>query len=205
MKYNFIKSYKKEFKISRMCHVLGVNRSGYYSWINRPASKRKLSNLNLLKDIKRIHESSNKIYGSPKIFKELRKEGKIIGHNRVATLMKKHNIKSKVKKKYRKHLSIVDDNKSSLNILNRDFNPTEPNKSWCTDITYISTKRGWVYLCVFIDLYSKKIVGWSVDSHMKTSLILKALKMAIIRRKPKKDLIIHSDRGSQYGSNEFKK
>lgn len=203
MKFEFINMYKFEFKILRMCHVLGVNKSSFYAWLKRPISKRSKGNKILLEDIKRIHEASNKIYGSPKICKQLKKEGKCVGHNRVAKLMKKHNIKSKVKRKFRNHSKIINDNNAFENIVNRQFTPLHSDMIWCSDITYIPTKKGWAYLCVFIDLFSKMVVGWSVDSNMKSSLVISALHMALRRRKPSKGLIVHSDRGSQYGSHNY--
>lgn len=196
--------YKDIYPVSRMCHMLGVSRSGYYDWRASPESKRSLENRILLKNIKEIHADSNKCYGSPKIGIELSKRGFNCGHNRVARIMRENDIKAKVVKKFRPRGSVIKPDTAALNVLNRQFFWEELNKAWATDITYIPTLSGWAYLCVFLDLCSRSIVGWSVSSHMRTEMVLQALDRAIARRKPGKDLIIHSDQGSQFGSEAFR-
>ena len=196
--------YRKTYSVSGMCRVLGVSRSGYYDWLKAPELPRAIENRELLILIKEIYAESKQRYGSPKILLELEKRGYQYGHNRVARIMRKNNIKSKVVKKFRPKGKVIQANEAVSNVLDRRFNWEKPNQAWVTDITYIPTKSGWVYLCVFLDLYSRMIVGWSVDKNMKTEMVLKALKSACAKRNPGNNLIIHSDQGSQFGSNDFK-
>jgi putative transposase len=204
MKCKFIYDNLNEFSILRMCRVLDVKRVSYYAWQRRPLSNRSIENMKILLEIKRIHKKSDEVYGSPKIWNEMHKKGMKYSHKRIARLMKLNNIRSKIQKKYRRKGNPVSEEEASLNILNRDFNPKERNKAWATDITYIPTRSGWAYSCVIIDLYSKGVVGYSASSTMNTELVLEALEMAIRRRRPDKGLIIHSDRGSQFGSIKFR-
>ena len=205
MKFKFIYDNRNEFSILRMCRVLEVKRVSYYSWKRRPPSKRSIEDIGLLFEIKIIHEESGKTYGSPKIWQKMMKKGIKCSPKRVARLMKSNNIRSITTKKYKNKGRSVSEEEANLNILNREFNPEEPNKAWATDITYVPTRSGWTYFCVIIDLYSKGVVGYSVSSSMKTDLVLEALDMAIRRRRPGKGLLIHSDRGSQFGSKKYRK
>lgn len=196
--------YKDTYPVSRMCQVLGVSKSGYYDWCTSPDSKRTIENRVLLKHIKEIFQESNNCYGSPKIHIELLKRGFKCGHNRVARIMRENGIKSKVVKQFRPRGTVIKSSTAVSNVLDRQFYWAEPNQAWVTDITYIPTLNGWAYLCVFLDLCSRTIVGWSVSSHMRTEMVLEALDRAIARRNPGKDLIIHSDQGSQFGSDAFR-
>jgi putative transposase len=196
--------YSDAFPISRICQVLGVCRSAYYANLNSQESKRDIENKELLDKIHAIHTNSRGVYGSPKIQKVLNNQGYCYGHNRIARIMKENNIKSKVIKKFRKKSKVIKASEAFPNVLNRDFNRKVLDEVWATDITYIPTKKGWTYLCVFMDLCSRKIVGWSVAQNMKTDLVLKAFDNARKARKPGNDLIIHSDQGSQFGSHDFK-
>ena len=204
MKFKFIYEHRNEFSILRMCRVLDVKRVSYYAWKKRPPSKRSIENVKLLFLIIDIHEDSDKAYGSPKIWQKLKNQGIICSHKRVAKLMKANNIRSIIVKKHKRKGGSVSETEASFNILNREFNPEKPDKFWVTDITYIPTRSGWSYSCVIIDLYSKGVVGYSVSSSMKTELVIEALEMAIRRRNPGKGLLIHSDRGSQFGSKKFR-
>jgi len=204
MKFKFIYNHRNEFSILRMCRVLEVKRVSYYAWQRRSLSKRSIENNRILLEIRAIHDKSDKIYGSPKIWKEMRKKGIECSHKRVARLMRINNIRSRIQKKYRRKGSPLSEEEASLNILDRKFNPKEANKAWAMDITYIPTRSGWAYSCVIIDLYSKGVVGYSASSSMTTELVLEALDMAIRRRKPGNGLLIHSDRGSQFGSIKFR-
>jgi len=196
--------HKDTYPVSRMCHVLGVSRSGYYNWLKVPESQRAVENRELLAKIKEIHASSKQRYGSPKILFELENQGYRYGHNRVARIMRENDIKSKVVKKFRPKGKVIQIGDAVSNVLNRRFSWDKPDQAWATDITYIPTKSGWVYLCVFLDLCSRKIVGWSVSKNMKTELVLNALEDACTKRNPSDNLIIHSDQGSQFGSNDFR-
>ena len=204
MKYQFIENNKNDFDISIICPVLGVKRSSYYAWKIRPESKRKRENMNLLNEIKNIHKKTKEIYGSPRIHSELKDSGIACGKNRVAKLMKENGIFSKIKKRFRYKSKQSNVKFECENIVNRLFKIKQPNKVWVSDITYIPTREGWLYLCIILDLYSRKIVGWSMYKNMKTELVIKALQMAIINRDPSHDLIFHSDRGAQYTSELFR-
>jgi len=204
MKFEFIYDYRNEFSILRMCRVLEVKRVSYYAWQRRTPSNRSMENAGLLLEIKTIHKKSDEIYGSPKIWRELLKSGKKCSHKRIARIMKANKIRSKIQKKYRRKGNPVSEEEASLNILNRKFNPKKPDIVWATDITYIPTRSSWAYSCVVIDLYSKRVVGYSSSSTMNTELVIEALEMALRRRNPGKGLLIHSDRGSQFGSKKFR-
>jgi transposase InsO family protein len=201
----FILENQKEFSIQRMCSMLGVKPETYYAWIRRPPSKRSQDNTEMLKKIKAIHKESKELYGSPKIYQMLKAQNVDCSENRVAKLMRKNSIKAKIRKKFRAKSKVIKSSHASENLLKREFQVLRINTVWVTDITYIPTRLGWMYLCVFIDLFSRKIVGWSMANHMRTEMVIAALIMAYQNRKPGKGLIIHSDQGSQYGSDEFRK
>ena len=184
--------------------MLGVKPGSYYAWIKRPASRRTKEDSVLLKRIGEIHRSSKGVYGSPKIFKLLQAQGARCGKNRVARLMKDNRIMAKIRKKFRVKSKVIESSHASKNLLNRVFRVEKPNKIWVSDITYIKTRRGWLYLCVFMDLFSRKIVGWSMSRHMRSEMVVEALRMAYRNRRPGEGLIVHSDQGSQYGSAEFR-
>lgn len=185
-----------------MCKVLSVSKSAYYSWKNTSViNLQKIQDEKLLiEKIKSIFVKSKCAYGTRRIRKALNKDNIIISRRRVGKLMKKAKLYCKTKRKFR----VTTDSKHGLpiapNLLGRNFYSKASNKAWCGDITYIPTKEGWLYLAVVIDLYSRKIVGWSMDKNMKTNLVNDALSMAIWSRKPGKGLIWHTDRGSQYAS-----
>lgn len=188
-----------------MCKAFEISRGNYYHWLRNPISEREKENNKLTENIRKIHESSKRTYGSPKITAELIKLGINAGTNRVARLMRENGIRSKIKRKFR---NTTDSNHKlpvAENILNRDFHADKPNQKWVSDITYVWTRSGWLYLCTIIDLYSRKVVGWSMDDNMESSLVINAFNMAEVNRNPKPGLIFHSDRGSQYASKEFRK
>lgn len=205
MKYQFIQENRSAHSVEMMARVLKIARSGYYTWCKKPDSKRKIENSELIKKIESIQKKHRYTYGSPRVTKALRKKGYIVGKNRIARLMKGNNLGRRIKKRFKSTTN--SDHKKSIakNLLNRDFYTSKPNLVWVSDLTYISTAEGWLYLCVIIDLYSRKIVGWSMDSRMKADLVIQAYLMAYIKRKPPKGLIFHSDRGSQYCSKRFRK
>ncbi len=205
MKYEFIRKISHEFPVSRICQVLNVSNSGYYGWIRNPKSKRELENEEILKEIKHFHVLSGERYGSPKIYHDLRDAGIKCGLNRVERLMRINNIRAKMKKKFKVTTNSKHNYPVAQNILERNFSVNEMNKVWVSDITFIDTAEGWLYLCTIMDLYSRLIVGWSMNSHMRTGLVKDAFDMAYNRRKPLESLIFHSDRGSQYASKEFTK
>lgn len=187
-----------------MCQALNVSRSGYYAYINRPESKRSKENLALLKTIKDIHTSSHRIYGSPQITKNLPPEQKA-SRGRVARLMRANGIRSKVARKYKATTNSNHNLPVAENIVNQNFEASNPNEKWLSDITYIPTEEGWLYLAGVLDLYGRRLVGWAMDSRMKTELVSSALKQAIGRTGATKGLIVYSDRGVQYASKGYQK
>ncbi len=181
-----------------MCHALDISRSGYYAWKSRGKSKRESENEKLVKEIRIIHNQSRLNYGSPRIVDALKDNGYHCSENRIARLMRQHGIKAKIKRKFRRSSSTVFLSTYAQNTLNRQFNVTEINKVWVTDLTYIWTREGFLYLAVVLDLYSRRIIGWAADKHQSSLLAQKALQRAIDDRNPEKGLIVHSDRGSQF-------
>jgi len=185
-----------------MCRVLKVHRSGYYAWLHEPLSPRAKANEVLTAKIREFYDQSMGIYGSPRIFCDLREAGVACGENRVARLMRSAQIKS-VRGYKRPRYKVGKPALVAPNQLQRQFQRDEPDHAWVTDITYIRTHEGWLYLAVVLDLHSRAVVGWSMGPRMQTSLVLDALTMAVWRRRPKESVIIHSDQGSQFGSDEF--
>jgi putative transposase len=185
-----------------MCRLLEVSRSGFYSWLLRPESKRSIKDKNYLKDIIRIYENSYKTYGVDRIHRDLNKTD-LCSRKRVARLMKENGIMSITAKKYKATTNSKHNNPVADNKLNQDFSASKPNEKWVTDITYIKTREGWLYLAAILDLYTKKIVGWSVSVTMTTKLVIDALDNAVKRNKPPKGVIHHSDRGVQYTSKDY--
>ena len=185
-----------------MCRILKVHPSGYYAWVHKPLSDREIDDLRLSRVIKDSYEASHRVYGYRRIYLDLRETGEFVGQNRVLKIMKQHGIKAirgyKVHKYGYGRPSIV-----TPNHLKRDFDVAQPNEAWVTDITYIRTWQGWLYLAVVIDLYSRNIVGWSMKPTLAKEIVIDALLMAVWRRKPKTKVLVHSDQGSQYGSDEW--
>ena len=188
-----------------MCKVLEVSRSGFYAWIRRQESARAREDRKLLAEIRRIHEASRKTYGAPRVHAELRRRGWVCGLNRVARLMRENGIRSKVYRRFR--VRTTDSNHSlpvAANVVAREFTAEAPDRLWVADITYIPTGEGWLYLASIVDVFSRKVVGWAMDSHMRAPLVLAALDMALRERRPGRDLVHHSDRGSQYASKAYR-
>jgi len=203
-RYRFIAAEKANWSVRLMCRVLGVARSAYHDWEREGERRIVRNNLRLLVHIRAIYRRSLETYGSPRITAELRAEGWRVGRHRVARLMRKHGLAGIPKKRFKGSTTDSDhENAVAPNLLNRKFHVESENKVWVGDITYLRTDEGWVYLAVLIDLRSRKVVGWAVDNHMRTSLISNALQMAIRLRSPLPGLIHHSDRGSQYTSSEY--
>ena len=202
MRYAFIRAHQDEFAIRNQCHVLKVQRSGYYAWLKEPKSSRQKDDERLLGLIKQFWLESGCVYGYRKIFKDLRELGEVCGKNRVARLMRQAGLKAQIgynKPRYKSgKVAVLADNH-----LNQDFDVQEPNQVWVTDITYIRTLEGWLFLAVVIDLFSRQVVGWSMQPRMHVDLALNALLMAVWRRKPKNQVLIHSDQGSQYTSSDW--
>ena len=198
---------KDDYSILSLCQNLDVSASGYYGWLERQAQpgQRARENQTLAQDIQAIHEASRQTYGSPRIVMELRKQGKKHGRNRVARLMNEEGLCGRQKGRYRVQTTdSKHDEPIAPNRLADAPRPTAPNQIWVQDITYIQTKEGWLYLAAILDLYSRKIVGWAMSAHIDTTLILKALSMALLHRDPPANLLCHSDRGVQYASGDYR-
>ncbi len=203
MRFHTIERCRETFPVSMMCRLLNVSTSGYYEWRSRKPGERQQDNTRLLKKIRHIHQDSDGVFGSPRIYEELRYGGETCSLNRVARLMQSNamaGIPSKRQWRKRKPGMRPDDIR---NHLNRDFAATEANMKWVTDITYVRTGEGWLYLAVIIDLYDGQVIGWSMSSRMKKQLVMQAVLMALWRKQDKASVILHSDRGSQYTSYEY--
>ena len=194
--------HRHEFRLRTMCRVLNVHRSGYYAWKACPTSDRAVADEALLIDIKKSFEDSYGIYGSPRIHRDLLEAGTRCGVKRVARLMSQAQIKSVRGYKRPRHKAGKPAS-AAPNRLEQQFTFAAPDQAWVTDITYIRTYEGWLYLAVVIDLYSRAVIGWSMKPTMATELVLDALLMAVWRRNLKQPVIIHSDQGSQFGSDDF--
>lgn len=194
--------HKERFRLHSMCRVLRVQRSGYYAWKKKPKSMRTLADEFLLVKIKQSFEESRSIYGSSRAHCDLREDCVLCGEKRIARLMRKAQLRS-VRGYKRPRFRVGMPATTAPNRLQREFTVALPDQVWVTDITYIRTYEGWLYLTVVIDLYSRAVVGWSMNSTMTTELVLDALMMAVWRRRPKTPVMIHSDQGSQFGSDDF--
>ena len=206
MKYRDIRETAKEHKdysIQKMCQILKVSHSGYYQWLNRGESRHKKKDTELKEKIKTIYGQHQKRYGSPRIFKELRSQEIRCSQKRVERLMREMGIKAIHKRQFKVTTKSDHNYPVAPNILDRNFQADAPNQKWVTDITYIRTFEGWMYLAAVMDLYSRKIVGWAMSKTMTATLATTALEMAILRRHPLKGLLHHSDRGVQYASNDY--
>ncbi|HAE7083678.1 TPA_asm: IS3 family transposase [Salmonella enterica subsp. salamae serovar 42:z:1,5] len=202
LRYAFIRDNTCFWPVRLLCRVLNVHPSAFYSWLQQPHSQRHQADLRLTGQIKQFWLESGCVYGYRKIHLDLRDSGQQCGVNRVWRLMKRVGIKAQVgyrSPRARKgEVSIVSPNR-----LQRQFNPDAPDERWVTDITYIRTHEGWLYLAVVVDLFSRKIIGWSMQSRMTKDIVLNALLMAVWRRNPQKQVLVHSDQGSQYTSHEW--
>jgi putative transposase len=187
---------KERYHIAALCRNLNVSKAGYYAWRRRGQSKRDTRDSELVKEIKRVHLESRRYYGRPRIHAELRADGVRVSGKRVARLMRSCGIKGKKRPRSRAATS-PGTIAIAPNLLNRHFNVAQPNRTWVSDITYFPTGEGWLYLAAVLDCYSRRVVGWSMDHHIDTRLVLNALQMALSNRSYR-DLLLHSDRGSQY-------
>lgn len=196
---------KARFPVRLMCRVLGVSPSAFYASLQRPVSKRRRANETLKPIIKEIFLQCRAVYGSPRMTSELRCLGHDVGRHRVARLMRQMDLSARFKRRYRKTTSSEHGLPVAEHHLDRRFVVEAKDSVWATDITYIPTREGWLYLAVVMDLYSRRIVGWSMAAHMRTELVRSALEMAIGNRKPAEKILHHSDRGSQYASWEYQR
>ncbi len=203
MRYAFIKEHRYQWGVSLMCRVLEVAVSGFYDWLGRPVSKRSKENEMLKEKIIMFHCGSRCTYGSPRIHKDLCKAGYPASENRVARLMRSQGIRGKAKRKFKTTTTSKHQRPRAENLVKQDFQSSEPNKLWVSDITYIATLEGWLYLAVILDVFSRKVIGWAFSDRLTDNLVLTALNMAKQQRSTKNNLIHHSDQGSQYASADF--
>lgn len=204
MKYRFINEHRHQHAISLMCRVLRVARAGFYAWLHDPVSAHEQEDRRLLELIRHSYSASYGVYGARRVFADLREAGEVCGRHRVARIMQEHKIKAvrgyKAPRRIAGRPSII-----APNHLQRQFTVDAPDKAWVTDITYIRTWQGWLYLAAVVDLYSRKVVGWSMKATLSRELVLDALLAAVWRRKPASEVLVHSDQGSQFGSDDFKR
>lgn len=203
MRYAAIHRCRLQYSVRMMCRAMGVSRSGYYDWVDRPASARAQRHRTLTEKIRYFHQTSRDTYGSPRICEDLVRAGEHIGKNTVALLMQRAGIVPKTVRKFR----VTTDSRKTVpapNRLEREFVAKHPNQRWVSDITFIPTRQGWLYLAVIIDLYSRAVIGWAMHKRMKTELVTDALKMALMRRKVRRSLLLHSDQGSQYAAATYR-
>lgn len=194
MRYAFVAAHREEFPLGILCRVLGVSRSGYFAWRCRPESRRERENRRLLGRIKAAHTSGKKMYGSPRVHKKLVSEGERCSRGRVERLMRVNGIRAQQKRKFVVTTDSRHDLPVSENLLGRDFSVEEPDRVWASDITYVPTDEGWLYLAGVLDLGMKGVVGWSMGESLDRTLAMDALKMAYDRRRPGAGLIHHSER-----------
>jgi len=205
MRFCFIHDQRATFPVRVMCKMLDVSASGYYAWRGRPESMRTAANRQLIEEIRRVYGDSRGRYGSPRVHAALRAEGRQIGRNRVARLMHHHGICARQKRRFCRTTDSSHDFPLAPNLLGRRFTASAPDRVWLADITYIPTAEGWLYLAVVLDMFSRRVVGWAMDERITQELTLNALRMAIATRRPRPGLLHHSDRGSQYASNDYRK
>ena len=190
------------FRVRTMCRVLGVSPSGYYAWKNRPPSPRAVANGRLLSRIREIHVFSRETYGQPRMYAELRDDGWQVNHKRVRRLMRLDGLQGATRRKKWRTTKRDRDARPAPDLVERDFNVDGPDQLWVADITYVPTWSGFLYLAVVVDAWSRRVVGWSMKTHLRTELVLDALNMALQQRRPH-DVIHHSDQGTQYTSIAF--
>ena len=209
MKYAWVKDNSDSFPVVAMCRAFQISKSGYYRWLKAEPGVRTQRSLRIRASVKQVYEESNQIYGSYKIADQLGKDDRLEAacRNTVATAMREMGLNSRVSKKFTPITTVSDPSKvPAPNILDQIFTADAPNQKWATDITYLPTKSGWVYLAVVLDLFSRKVVGWSISESLATPLVSTTLRNAIEARKPDtKSLLHHSDRGSQYTSDDYQK
>ena len=204
MRYRCIHRRRTEYPVSMMCRVLKVSRSGYYAWRVRPESHRAKTDRELTGVIRRVHAESKQVYGRPKVTAELKAEGYRCGQRKVERLMRLAGLRGCPQRRFKVTTQRNPCHPVAENLIQQDFTAEAPNQRWASDITFISTHQGWLYLAVIMDLYSRRIVGWSMSRHINRHLVIDALSMAIGARRPDRVLIHHSDRGAQYTSDDFR-
>jgi len=204
VRFTWIRDHQSEFDTRGMCRALQVSTSGFYAWRNRSPSPRQKRREELAIKIHHVHLQNRQVYGSPRVCRALLASGEKVCENTVARIMRQQRIRARIKRKYTPRTT---DGRHAYrpawNRLNRQFTAEKPNRKWVTDITYVATGQGWLYLAAVLDLCSRRIVGWSMADHMKTQLVSSALTMALEHRRPDPGLLHHSDRGVQYACDDY--
>jgi transposase InsO family protein len=203
MRYHFIADHQRQFRVTTMCRVLNVSRSGFYAWRMRPPSARSEANAKLLARIRGIHTDSRENYGIVKTWRALTKAGITCGRHRVARLRQAHGIEAKRLRRFRSNYAPRNP-QTIPNLLNRDFAAPAPDRAWVGDVTFVPTREGWLYLAVLLDLYSRRVVGWAMSELQNRTLVIDALTMAIEHRCPKPGLIHHTDQGILYATAAYR-
>lgn len=198
MKYAFIRNHAAEHPVTLLCQTLGVSRSGYYDWKRRKPGMRQQANSRLLDEIREIHVEVMETYGSPRMHVELRERGHQVSRGRVERLMRTHGIQAKQSKRHKRTYTHRQTQEAEVNHLGRQFHAIAPNEKWVSDITFIPTREGWLYLAIVLDLFSRAIVGWAMHHRPDGQLVRDALAMAIQSRERPRKTLVHSDQGSQY-------
>ena len=205
MKYKFLQDHRHEMPVRTLCQLLSVSPSAYYRWHQLGMSNREEQNQMLLPIVREIHQHSRRTYGSPRVWDALRQRGIHCGRKRVARLMRLDGLRAKTIRRFKVTTHTRSGQRIAPDLVQRKFTAPSPNRIWTTDITYVWTREGWAYLAVVLDLYSRRIVGWELSSHLSAFLVTSAVERAIHSRRPSEGLILHSDRGSQYGSDQLRR
>lgn len=204
MKYAFIREHENEFRVVRLCSVLGVSRSGYYGWVDRPESQRAISDRELLIHIRRVHLQFRRAYGAVKTWRELCGQRIPCGKHRVARLRKREGIEAQRKRRFRLTVENHHSAPAAPNLVRREFTAALPNRIWVGDMTFIRTRAGFLYLAVLLDLFARKVVGWAMHDRPSLELVLRALDMALERRRPGPGLVHHSDQAPLYSAYRYR-
>lgn len=205
MRFRLIDAEKAKLPVGRMCALLDVSPSGYYAWRSRKPSRRQLDDMVFLAHIRAHFAASRRTYGSPRMHVELSEEGLAIGRHRVARLMSENGLRTNQKRRFKRTTDSDHGGPVAANLIDQNFACNGPNQKWGADISYIWTAEGWLYLAIVLDFHSRRIVGWAISDRLKRDLALRALQRAITMRQPPPGLIHHSDRGSQYCSDDYRR
>ena len=203
MRFQFMDEHRDAFPVRRMCNELDVSPSGYYAWRKRPASAREMANQELCNKIRAVYDDNHGVYGSPRIYRELKDQGIACSENRIARLMRLRGLRAKQSKRFRSTTKRNKAHPVAPNLLKGHFVAERPNQKWLSDITYIPTREGWLYLAAVLDLYTRRIIGWAMSGRITSDLTISALKMALRQVQATSGLLHHSDQGSQYTDRNY--
>jgi len=205
MRFQFISEKVADFPIRAMCRALGVSPAGYYGWQTRPLGARATDDRRLAREVERAHQASRGVYGSPRVARELRAQGRAVSTKRIARIMRENGLVGRRRRRYKTTTDSRDNTSVAPNLVAREFVRSKPNEVWVTDVTAVFTATGWLYLAAILDLFSRTVVGWATSATNDTALALVALNRAVAQRRPEPGLIHHSDRGSPYASHDYVK